>query len=102
MRKLIRKPMTKRAVVLSIGKLERLKNDGHEPKQVLEQSIINSWIGVFPIKEQEQKETRKVYNETSNEIVRLWVEEGDEEYKDIAEEILEERKRIEQRKVEAL
>lgn len=102
MRKLIRKPMTERAVSLAIGKLEKLKNDGFDSKQVLEQSILHSWSGLFPIKEQEQKSAGMLYNETSNEIVRLWVEEKDEEYRSYAEEIIEKRKKIAKQKVEAL
>ena len=49
MRKNIGKEMTANAVKLAIGKLEKLKAEGHEPKAVLEQSIFRSWAGLFPI-----------------------------------------------------
>ena len=51
MRIKIKKPMTDRAVSLAIRELEKLKGEGHEPKQVLEQSILNSWQGLFPLRD---------------------------------------------------
>jgi len=51
MRLKIKKPMTDRAVLLAIRELEKLKGEGHEPKQVLEQSILNSWQGLFPLRD---------------------------------------------------
>ena len=50
MRKKIRKPATLKAQELIIKKLERLKLSGQDPNRVLEQSIENSWQGVFPMK----------------------------------------------------
>jgi len=55
MRIKIKRPMTDRAVVLAISKLEKLKADGYDPKDVLEQSILNSWQGLFPLKQDEIK-----------------------------------------------
>lgn len=51
MRKKIRKPMTKRAAQLAIGTLEKLRADGYDVSAVLDQSIMNSWQGLFPIAE---------------------------------------------------
>ena len=59
MRVKIKKSMTERAVELLISKLEKLKNEGHPPDEVMEQSILNSWAGVFPIKGKEAKRKRK-------------------------------------------
>ena len=50
MRQKIKKPMTDRAIELAIENLEKLKNEGYDPKAVLEQSILNSWQGLFPLK----------------------------------------------------
>lgn len=50
MRAKIRKPMTDRAKALAVRDLEKLKAQGHDSKDVLEQSILNSWAGVFPLK----------------------------------------------------
>jgi hypothetical protein len=52
MRKRIRKPLTEHAVELAIGKLASLAAQGHEPRAVLEQSILNSWQGLFPVREE--------------------------------------------------
>jgi hypothetical protein len=49
MRKLIRKPMTERAKELAIRKLQGLKEEGSDPREVLEQSIFNSWQGLFEV-----------------------------------------------------
>lgn len=50
MRKRIRKPATLRAQELVIKKLDDLRAEGHDPNRVLEQSIENSWQGVFALK----------------------------------------------------
>lgn len=51
MRKKIRKPATDRAVVLLIRKLIELSNgDEGLAIQILNQSITNSWLGVYPLK----------------------------------------------------
>lgn len=52
MRKLIKKPMTPRAEELAIKKLKRLINQGYNNTDILEQSVFNSWQGLFPIKEE--------------------------------------------------
>jgi hypothetical protein len=57
MRKAIGKEMTPHAIKLAYGKLEKLKAEGHEPKAVLEQSIFNSWQGLFPVHKDTQVET---------------------------------------------
>jgi len=51
MRKSIKKPMGDAAKALAIKELEKLKGLGQSPKAVLEQSIMNSWQGIFPLKE---------------------------------------------------
>ncbi|HSE47075.1 MAG TPA: DUF1376 domain-containing protein [Gemmatimonadales bacterium] len=50
MRKKCRKPMTDEARRLTVNKLADLKERGHPPKLVLEQSIQHSWQGVFELK----------------------------------------------------
>ena len=51
MRRKIRRPMTEHAVDLAFRKLAALKAAGSDPAAVLEQSILNSWPGLYPIKE---------------------------------------------------
>ncbi len=50
MRKEIKSPMTNNAIKLAINKLEKLKQEGYEPKDVLNESILNNWKGLFAIK----------------------------------------------------
>jgi hypothetical protein len=50
MRTKIRKPMTPHARDLAVKRLWTLKGEGHDPRAVLEQSILNSWQGLFEIR----------------------------------------------------
>jgi len=49
-RKKIRHPMTEHAERLAINKLRTLMEAGCNPTEVIEQSILNSWRGLFEIK----------------------------------------------------
>jgi len=64
MRKQIKKPMTEKAVGLAIKKLEELSAlpfsddiDNDLAIQILNQSVMNSWQGLFPLKEQKTNNT---------------------------------------------
>lgn len=64
MRKKIKKPMTERAVELAIKKLEELSAlpfsdsmDNDLAIQIINQSVLNSWQGLFPLKEQKTGST---------------------------------------------
>ena len=62
-RKKIRKPMTPGAVKLAILTLSNLRDEGNDPKAVLEQSIMNSYSGLFELKRGKQSvadQNRKV------------------------------------------
>ncbi len=50
MRKLIRKPMTDKGLTLMLGKLADLSSDPGTQIAILNQSIMNNWAGVFPLK----------------------------------------------------
>jgi phage replication O-like protein O len=50
MRTKIRKPMTERAEELLLNKLDKLSNNEEEQIAILNQSIMNSWQIVFPLK----------------------------------------------------
>jgi hypothetical protein len=47
MRKRIKKPATRRAMELAIKTLDKLADEGHNPKLVLEYSIMNAYQGLF-------------------------------------------------------
>lgn len=56
MRKSIRKPMTERAIELTQNKLKRLAGDNEQLAiKILNQSVMNSWIGLFPLNEKPQR-----------------------------------------------
>lgn len=50
MRRRIRKPMTQRAMELAVIELAKLRDQGHDPKAVLDQSTLHSWQGLFEVK----------------------------------------------------
>ncbi|RPJ11830.1 MAG: hypothetical protein EHM36_00700 [Deltaproteobacteria bacterium] len=49
MRQRKRAPLTDRAAVLILAELEKLRLVGNPPEDVLNQSIMKSWTGVFPL-----------------------------------------------------
>lgn len=51
MRKKLRKPMTNRAIHLAIGNLDKLRAEGQDVAAVLDQSTMNSWLGLFAVVE---------------------------------------------------
>lgn len=54
MRKKIKKQLTPHAVGLLVNKLKKINYDtGQDPSDILDQSTMNSWQGVFPLKEQQ-------------------------------------------------
>ena len=63
MRKKIKAPLTDRAVDLMLTNLAIMSKDPGEQIQILNQSIMNSWKGLFPLKHQEQKTKNKAAEE---------------------------------------
>jgi len=49
MRNRERHPLTRRAIELCIAKLTKLRDEGQDVRQVLEQSVMNSYRGLFPV-----------------------------------------------------
>lgn len=56
MRKTIKKPLTDHALKLLLNKLDKLEDSDSGKIAVLEQSIMNSWQGVFELKGQAKQE----------------------------------------------
>lgn len=51
MRKLIKKPMTERAVKILINKIPKIAGNSTATQiKVLEQSIINNWLDIYPLR----------------------------------------------------
>lgn len=65
-RKLIKKPMTNKALDLIVSKLNKIGKDDRERVAIVNQSIERGWAGVFPLKEdkveQPQVNPYKLYN----------------------------------------
>ncbi len=55
MRKKMKAPPTEHAQDLLVRKIIKLRGEGHDPEAVVEQSIMNSWKGLFPLKDTEGK-----------------------------------------------
>lgn len=49
-RKATKAAMTEQAQRLAIGKLDELRKQGNDPAEVINQSILNGWKGLFPIR----------------------------------------------------
>lgn len=52
MRVTIKKPLTTKALELLINKLQKLSSDENEQIEILNNSIINNWQGIFPLNTQ--------------------------------------------------
>jgi len=68
MRNKIRKPMTVRAGEMIINELNKMSNNEDEQISILNQSIMNSWQGVFPIKN--KNTTTPIKRNTEEEILK--------------------------------
>ena len=77
MRKAIKAPMTAKALDLAIKKAEKLGGgDPDKMKAVIEQSIMNSWKGLFALKEPERPKPAPIKS-TGNEFLDLLNEWGE-------------------------
>lgn len=78
MRKTIKAPMTAKALDLAIKKAEKLGGgDPDKMKAVIEQSIMNSWKGLFALKEPDRAKPAPI--KTGNEFLDLLNEWGETE-----------------------
>lgn len=63
MRKAIKKVLTDRALSLILNKLNTMTSDDNTKILILNQSIENSWQGIFPLKQREDKPNCAAYKE---------------------------------------
>ncbi len=59
MRRKMRKVMTPRAIDLRIKELDEMRQAGESIGAVLDQSTMNNWIGVFPVKPQDRRQAQR-------------------------------------------
>lgn len=62
-RKKIKKPMTDRAIQLLHIELNKLASDDETKIAIINQSIVNSWQGVFPLKDQAKPKEQSKYRD---------------------------------------
>lgn len=62
MRKMIKHPLTDKALQLMLSKLSKLADTESERIKIIEQSIEHSWQGLFPLKEEKQQNLKKGFN----------------------------------------
>lgn len=72
MRKKIKKPLTERAKKQLVNRLDELSKNEEEQIKILEQSIMNCWQSVYPVKQIEQIPT---YDNSNNRTVSAEEEE---------------------------
>ena len=80
MRSLKKKPLTKRAALMALRRLNELRLDGNDPGMVLDQSTFYCWTGLFALKGQADGDgaSRKTFDairrESSVSAIRRTVE----------------------------
>lgn len=62
MRKLIKSPLTNNALRLAINKLNKMSSNINEQVEIINQSVMNSWKGLFPLKTYDTKKQGVSYN----------------------------------------
>ena len=72
MRKTIKKPLTKRALEMIIKKLNTLSSNEEEQREIIDQSILYNWQGIYPI----QKDKQQPQKSTGNIFRDIGIEEG--------------------------
>ncbi len=58
-RKRLKAPMSDDAQVRAIAQLSRLRDEGHDPSAVIDQSIVSNWKGLFELKRRGSPEPNK-------------------------------------------
>lgn len=58
MRKLIKKPLTEKALQMMLTKLDTLASSKQDKIDIINQSVLNSWQSVYPLKTDIQKNTK--------------------------------------------
>ena len=76
-RKKLRKPLTQGAIKLAISTLSKLKSEGNDPKEVIEQSILSGYSGLFPVNRGKQSITDQ--NRAVGEAFKLKLRQQDQQ-----------------------
>lgn len=79
MRLKIKKPMTSHAEQLAIKKLERFQQNGHDPAEILNQSILNNWQDIYEPKEKNNVQTHTTSKPSIQSEARRLIEKYERE-----------------------
>ncbi|WP_052350582.1 DUF4373 domain-containing protein [Paenibacillus gorillae] len=91
-RKKIKKPMTERAITLLLNELNKLASNDDDKIAILNQSILNSWQGIFALKEKTEMKFGR-YNSPQKPSLSI-VTGGNDDPHTIPPEKLEEMRRL--------
>lgn len=72
MRRDIKKPLTSQAVTRMLNKLERMRAEGHNIEACLDQSIVNNWQDVFPVRGAELVPPGRQQEQQDSDDWRSW------------------------------
>lgn len=75
MRKLLKKPLSNNALSLNCSKLSKLANSDYEKIEIVNQSVMNSWLGFYPLKNEKQANNNKQGQQTGNPFLDMLHEE---------------------------
>ena len=63
MRKAIKKPLTTKGLELMIRNLYKLSSNIEEQIEILNNSIMNNWLGIFPLKKEKQYKNKGSFDD---------------------------------------
>lgn len=75
MRKLLKKPLSNNALSLNCTKLDKLANSDYEKIEIVNQSVMNSWLGFYPLKNEKQVNSKIQGQQTGNPFLDMLQEE---------------------------
>lgn len=76
MRKLIKSPLTDKALSMMINKLMKMDSTPEGQIAILEQSVMNSWKGIFPVEQDKRQGRKSSYEFEMEELSRKMDEWG--------------------------
>lgn len=78
-RKQIRSPMTDRAIELAVNKLNKLSPDPLVQRQIIEQSIVNGWKGLFQLQDDEPRRKWKQQSDDKFAAITQFLNGGEDD-----------------------
>lgn len=76
MRKSIKKPLTDRAMQLAMNTLDKLADSNEDKIQILNQSIMNCWQGLFPLKKDDYVKSNKSHRDDKKDVLGEMIKGG--------------------------